>query len=130
MEKKGHMVTMQSGDIPNNIKDVTDDISEEVIGCEHAELCNDKCVGAFKISPFELQLYRQLHIPIPRLCPNCRHFERFRMRNPLKLWRRSCMCKEGDHGHENTCQNQFETTYSPERIEKVYCESCYQKAVL
>jgi len=28
------------------------------------------------------------------------------------------------------CGQEFETTYSPERQEKVFCEECYQQAVL
>ena len=27
------------------------------------------------------------------------------------------------------CENEFETAYAPEREEKVYCESCYNKEI-
>ncbi|MBI5622130.1 DNA-directed RNA polymerase, partial [Candidatus Falkowbacteria bacterium] len=27
------------------------------------------------------------------------------------------------------CTNEFETTYAPERPERVYCEECYQKEI-
>ena len=79
----------------------------------------------------ELDMYRRLKIPIPRLCPNCRYFERFSKRVlPWKLWKRECMCDIEGHGHNGTCANAFETSYAPERPETVYCESCYQKEVV
>jgi hypothetical protein len=62
-----------------------------------------------------------MNIPLPRYCPNCRHHERLKNRNPLKLYKRTCM-KEG-------CDVEFETTYAPERKEIVYCEKCYQNEV-
>lgn len=33
------------------------------------------------------------------------------------------------HG-ENHCPNEFETTYSPDRPEIVYCEECYNAEVV
>jgi len=80
------------------------------------------CTTAFKIIPQELALYRKMGLPLPRLCPNCRHFSRLKKTNPLKLWHRKCM-KPG-------CQNEFETSYAPDRPEIVYCESCYQQEVI
>lgn len=71
--------------------------------------------------PEELQFYRQKNLPLPRYCPNCRHYKRLTYRNSMKLWHRNCM-------HEG-CENQFDTTYSPDRTEIVYCEKCYQQTV-
>jgi hypothetical protein len=62
-----------------------------------------------------------MQIPIPRRCFYCRHDSRINRRNPYKLWHRKCM-KEG-------CDNEFETSYDPERPEIVYCEKCYQAEV-
>lgn len=75
-----------------------------------------------KIVPAELSFYVKNHLPIPRLHPDKRYTLRFDRQNPRKLYHRKCM-------HEG-CKNEFETTYSPDRLEKVYCEDCYQKAVL
>jgi hypothetical protein len=47
----------------------------------------------------------------------------------MKLWHRFCMCEKGNHEHKGSCKNEFETSYSPERQEIVYCEKCYQKEV-
>ncbi len=36
------------------------------------------------------------------------------------------------HFHENTdsCPNEFQTAYAPDRTEIVYCEQCYQAEVV
>ena len=120
-EDRNYKIDIKSEDIPDDIKDVNDEIIKEVIECVHKGTCNQQCTEAFKITPEELQFYKRMNLPIPHLCPNCRHYERISKRNPLKLWHRSCM-KEG-------CTNEFETSYSPERPEIVYCEKCYQQEV-
>ena len=140
--KRGYDITVPPENLPETINEVTDNILKEVIGCEHGAKCNEQCTAAFKLISQELQFYRQMNLPLPRLCPNCRHYERFRKRNPLKLWRRSCTCageksKSGVyantarhfHGAEQ-CPNEFETSYAPERSEIVYCEQCYQAEVV
>lgn len=121
-DNKSYIATMSSDSLPDDIKDVPDSIVNEVIPCAHKDKgCNEMCTTAFKIIPQELALYRQMGIPLPRLCPNCRHFSRLKKTNPLKLWHRKCM-KPG-------CQNEFETPYAPERPEIVYCEQCYNAEV-
>ena len=119
---RDYSIDIHTEDIPDSIKDIPDtDILNKVIECAHKGACNQQCTEAFKIIPEELSFYRRMNLPIPRLCPNCRHYERLSQRNPMKLWHRKCM-KEG-------CTNEFETSYSPERPEIVYCERCYQKEV-
>ena len=120
-EERNYNIDIHSNDIPDDIKDVNDDITNKIIECEHKGTCNQQCTEAFKIIPEELQFYKRMNLPLPRLCPNCRHYERLAQRNPLKLWHRKCM-KPG-------CNNEFETSYSPDRPEIVYCEKCYQQEV-
>ena len=120
-EERNYNIDIYNKDIPDNITDITDDITDKIIECAHKGDCNHQCTEAFKIIPEELQFYRRMNLPLPRLCPNCRHYERLSQRNPLKLWHRSCM-KEG-------CTNEFETSYAPERPEIIYCERCYQQEV-
>ncbi|MFA5936997.1 MAG: hypothetical protein WC822_03920 [Candidatus Paceibacterota bacterium] len=114
-------ITMKAENLPDNFDDVQNSITKEVIGCLHKKECQDRCKGAYKITEEEFNLYKRLKIPLPRLCFSCRHDERLRKRNPMKLWHRKCM-KEG-------CQNEFETSYAPDRPEIVYCEKCYQQEV-
>jgi hypothetical protein len=122
-EKKDYQTTIEAKDLPDNIKDVDDSILKEVVGCKTKSEDREKtgCTTAFKIIPKELEFYKKMNIPLPRYCPNCRHHERLKNRNPLKLYKRTCM-KEG-------CDIEFETTYAPERKEIVYCEKCYNEEV-
>ncbi len=84
---------------------------------------------SYKLTSAELEFYKRMRLPLPHLCPNCRHARRLRYRNPMMLWNRSCMCEQANHEHSGKCQNEFETSYSPERKDKIYCESCYQQEV-
>jgi len=38
-----------------------------------------------------------------------------------------CDKKEHTEHYSKHCQNEFETSYSPDRPEVVYCESCYNR---
>jgi len=70
-----------------------------------------------------------MNLPLPHLCPNCRHYQRLKQRNPLKLWHRQCMCDKTNHDHEDKCVTEFETSYTPNKPEIIYCEKCYQQEV-
>ena len=148
-ETKGqnYGITTKTEDIPDHIKDASDNILKEIIECAHKGACNEKCTKAFRVINSELQFYRQMNIALPRLCPNCRHFERLAFRNPMKLWHRRCMCSgtksekqpKTSHEYENTirhfhgadhCPNEFETAYAPEKIEILYCQKCYNAEVV
>ncbi len=84
----------------------------------------------YKIQPQELHFYIKNNLQIPRRHPDQRYEDRTKLRNPMTLWHRQCMCEESGHDHSGKCQIEFKTTYAPERQEKVYCESCYQKSIL
>ncbi len=137
-EKKSYGVTIDAADLPDDITSVGDEILKAVIGCADHSTCAEQCSGAFKIIPQELQYYREMHLPLPRLCSNCRHSRRLKIRNPFQLWHRKCHCagSSSENGiYKNTgmhmhgavpCSNEFETSYLSDRPEIVYCESCYQ----
>ncbi|MSU60565.1 MAG: hypothetical protein EXS52_01460 [Candidatus Staskawiczbacteria bacterium] len=108
-------------------KNVT--ISGDVLGCAHAGKCTDHCTIGFKVIKAELDFYQKMQLPIPKLCPNCRHYERLAQRNPLKLWHRQCMCDKNHPQHSGKCPNEFETSYAQDRKEIIYCEQCYQAEV-
>ncbi len=129
---RNFQITKQAVDLPDHIKDASASITSDLIGCAHAGTCNDGCTTAFKIQPAELHFYQRMSIALPRLCPNCRHAARLAKRNPLRLWHRQCTCEIVPHpSHtQGRCKNEFETTYAPERAEKVFCESCYQSEVI
>ena len=141
-DTKDYQPTIQAQDLPDHIQDVDDSITKEIIACEHQGSCNHQCTSAYRIIPAELQFYQRMNLPLPRLCPNCRHYERLAQRNPLKLWKRTCMCKgkasenntyanTAEHSHKDQpCTHEFMTSYSPDREEIVYCEECYNREVV
>ncbi|MBI5733192.1 hypothetical protein HY967_04585 [Candidatus Jorgensenbacteria bacterium] len=138
LDERHYKTTKKAVDLPDNIKEVTDEILKEIIECVHKGECNDGCTIAFKIMPAELQFYQRLNLPLPRFCFNCRHVRRLQERNPLKLWHRGCMCdyevypntRRHKHHLDGRCPNEFETSYSSERKEIVYCEQCYNAEVV
>jgi len=77
------------------------------------------CNKNFKIIEPEQSFYKKMNLPLPKNCPECRHRKRFAMRNPCRLYSRPC----------SNCQKPIQSTYSPDRPEIVYCESCYLKEV-
>ena len=141
-EPRGYEVTIISSQLPDHIKDVDDSILKETVGCVHQGTCGEQCTTAFKIILQELEFYRKMVLPLPRLCPNCRHYKRLKQRNPLKLWHCKCQCAGSSddrkiyqniaphfHGSDH-CPNEFETSYAPGRPEVVYCEQCYRSEVV
>lgn len=140
--ERSYQATLKPEDMPDNIKDVEDSITREVITCTHEGKCNQLCVTAFRITPDELNFYRKTGLPLPRLCHNCRTFERLKQRTGLQLYSRKCACagaksengsyaNTGKHFHgEAHCPNGFETAYKPDQPEIVYCEECYNAEVV
>ena len=141
-KKRQYTITMTNDRIPDHINDVSDSILQETIGCMHGGTCNEQCTSAFRMIPQELEFYRKMGLPLPHLCPNCRYYQRLKQRNPLRLWHRKCQCdgktssngvypNQTSHFHDQfPCPNEFETSYSPERQEIIYCEACYQEEVV
>jgi len=99
-------------EIPDSIHDVADSIINEILACED-------CGRNYKIVKQELRFYRKMNLPIPRKCPGCRHKSRFQLRNPLKLFDRTC----------GACGKNIRSSYAPGRTENVLCDECYLKAV-
>jgi len=108
-----------------NSKEEVDRLLASAIKCSESGI-------PFRILPQEMVFYLKEKIPIPVLHYNQRHLAREKNINPRKLYHRKCM-NEGPSFAATTdgrCTNEFETTYAPERPEKVYCESCYQKEII
>lgn len=129
MEKKSYVPTVKGDEIPDSIHDVIDKICEETIECPNQGKIETQCTSAYKILPDELSFYRQMKLPIPRYCPNCRYYARLVWKNPFRFYERQCMCNLINHNHDEQCPNNFETMYAPDREELVYCKECYQKEI-
>lgn len=95
--------------IPENIKDVPEEICKQILNCEETG-------KPYKIIPQELSFCKMKGYPVSRVAPRQRHKKRLALRNPWQLWARKC----------DKCAVDIKTTYSPKRPEPVYCEKCYQ----
>ena len=133
--------TIKSENLPDHIKDVPETILDEIIACPNNGDEKTQCTKAYRIIKTELDFLKNNNIALPRYCPNCRHYQRLKQRNPFHLWHRQCQCAginsenkkytntiEHTHGSE-PCPNEFETPYAPDRPEIIYCEKCYQQEV-
>jgi hypothetical protein len=98
--------------IPDGIKEIDDSILTQVLHCEATN-------KPYKIQQTELNFYRKMNLPIPTLHPNERHHRRMGLRNPQELYDRTC----------SKCKKDIQTTYAPDRPEKILCEECYYKIV-
>ncbi len=116
-------LTSSNYSIPDNIKEVNEGICQQVLECEVTK-------RPYKIQPQELIFYIKQGIPIPRRHPDQRFRDRLFLTNPWQLFIRQCDCKDPNHDHSGQCPHQFETTYVPDRSEKVYCEECYRKSII
>ncbi|MEI7511461.1 MAG: hypothetical protein WCJ84_04865 [Candidatus Peregrinibacteria bacterium] len=99
--------------IPSTIGETQDSICDQILECE-------QCAKNYRIAKPELKFYRKMNLPVPHSCPKCRHLARMKLRNPRKLYHRNC----------GNCGTGIETTYAPERPEKVLCEKCYEQALV
>ncbi|MFH0806742.1 MAG: hypothetical protein V1885_03405 [Candidatus Brennerbacteria bacterium] len=128
-------VAFSGYEIPDDIKDVKDDVLEKVLECEVSG-------KPYKIIPMELAFYRRMGLPLPRRAPLQRHKDRTAKLLPRKLFDRACECggkASNKGGFANTtphfhgdghCPNIVQTPYAPDRPEIVYCEQCYQTEII
>ena len=124
-------ITMKTVEIPDAWDEIPDSILEQIVECRHAGSCAERCSGAFKVLARDLKFYREQRLPLPSLCPNCRHYRRILRRNSHRLYRRSCMCTQEDHAHhKGPCDIIFNTSYPPDKPDIVYCKKCYRAEVL
>ncbi len=103
--------TIALKDMPETIEEVDDSIINAILV--------DEATGQnFRITAGELEFYRRMHLPLPHRSFETRHQDRMARRNPRKLWKRTTA-----DGVE------VETTYAPDRKEKILSEAGYQQAV-
>ena len=134
-EAKEYKTTLDSKDLPDAIQDVTQSITNEIIKCA-------MCAKAYRVIASEFGFLQSNNLPLPRVCQNCRYMERIALRNKPVLYMGKCQCagegssngvyeNQGKHSHGATpCSHEFQTSYSLDRPEIVYCKECYQSEVL
>lgn len=100
-----------SYEIPDHIKDVSDDILHQTLKCQRTG-------KKYKIIKPELEMYRRMQLPIPRIAPLERIKQKSNFFNIHPLEERSCA----------KCAKSMQTVYDTNQ-HKVYCEECYVKEV-
>lgn len=111
--KGNYAITKNAEEIPTNIASVDESIIKEVLGCS-------LCGGAYRIQVNELSFLKKENLPLPNMCPECRHKRRIsdRLRPVLR-----------HHVCDNGCGNEFDTAYQPETKNPIFCDTCYQNLV-
>lgn len=136
-------IQLRSDQLPDDIAGASEELVGQVIACEHSGSCAHECTTAFTFMPQELAFLLEQKLPLPRTCPNCRHYERIAHRSGMLLSARRCSCQGGtsengtytntashqSHDAETACPNEFETAYPADAQTIVYCEACYQAEV-
>ncbi|MBP6925869.1 MAG: hypothetical protein KBC22_02345 [Candidatus Pacebacteria bacterium] len=114
MGHKAYEPTISIAEVAESIHDVPEDITKEILSCSD-------CEKAYRIIPSEYQLLKNLGVPIPRACIECRFKER-QKNIPPPLFNTGACASEG-------CLETFLTAYDDtENI--IYCEGCYKREVL
>jgi len=101
-----------TAELPDSINDIGDKIIKEIFCCE-------RCGRNYKIISQELKFYKEINLPLPKFCFSCRILDRLSRKNKRQLFNRLC----------TKCGKELQTTYAPDRPEKIYCEECYQKEI-
>ncbi len=131
-----YKTTIAAQQLPDAIGEVQDDVLKQLIQCE-------QCKKAYRVIASELQFLRQMKLPLPRACVDCRHSVRISQRNRAVFYDRQCMCLSGEasaksddyknvaqHFHgDKRCPNTFQTSFAADRPEIIYCEQCYNAEV-
>ena len=112
-DAKEYPITMPASHLPDNIKDMTDEILKDVIKCS-------TCSRGYKIVKQEFDLAKKLNVPLSRQCPFCRIEEK------VKKW--VSQMKQVDRACDN-CGTTFKTHYIKEEAPKIFCQQCYQAEV-
>lgn len=100
-------------EVPKNIKDVKDDILDVAIKCEVTG-------RPFRVIKEELAFYRRENLPIPIIGPAERLRNRFSWVGLFKLSEVNCV----------KCGNLIIGNISKNFKENVYCQDCYNKAII
>ena len=105
--------TIKAEDVPDDIKDITDEILKTPIICARTK-------KPFKVTPFELDFYRKMNVPLPIIHPLERVKDLFKYKRGYKLYPTTC----------TKCQKEIQTVHNPEEVKNIYCEECYTKEVV
>lgn len=116
--------TLSLTQLPTDPTAYSSDLTKHILACQ-------ECSKNYKLIPQEIEFYTTHHLSLPRLCFNCRHMNRIKMRTPRKLWIRRCMCTQENHqNHSGACTVEMKTPFASDRPEIIYCEECYNMEIV
>lgn len=95
-------------ELPDHVKDTPDSVCNETLSCQG-------CTRNYRIIKQELDFYRQQNIALPRKCFLCRYYQRIDRKPSFSLYLRNC----------SLCQIEVQSSYPPQNLTKILCESCY-----
>jgi hypothetical protein len=108
---EGHMEGVETSKLPDNIKDVSEDI------CTQALICPETG-WRFNINKDELSFYKQNNIPLPRKHFDVRIKEAIKFSTVLQSYKYKCYY----------CKEEINAYYPHEwGYKNIACESCYKK---
>ncbi|MBY0376618.1 hypothetical protein K2P96_01460, partial [Patescibacteria group bacterium] len=110
---KEYDITIPSKDLPDHIRDASEEILKEVIGCS-------TCSRGYRITNQELSFLRKHNFPLPRECPFCR------IENKIKHWVQQMTLNDRTC---DKCGKNFRTHYTKDQSPRIYCKDCYMQEV-
>lgn len=109
----GDMEILSKNKIPQTIDEVTDDILDSAIMCTVTG-------RPFRITETELIFLRKMKLPLPRIHPVARIESRYRFYSIGKNYKTTCA----------NCHKKILSMFNPAENYILYCEDCYNKAVM
>ncbi len=110
---ESHIEGMQTSELPDDIKDVSDTITAQALICPETG-------WRFNISQNELNFYRENTIPLPRSHFDVRTKNSLKYLTVLKSYPYKCFY----------CQKNIKAYYLPEwHYQKIACEECYKQNI-
>lgn len=98
--------------LPDHIRDATNDLIKKPIICAVSG-------RPFRVIKQELEFYRKMNLPLPRLHPDVRERRRYDLVTTFQLAKTKCQ----------KCGKQIDSRYPADTKLVVYCNECYQKSI-
>jgi hypothetical protein len=105
--------SISANELPDNVKDVTDDVCDLVIIGETSN-------KPFRFIKREIDFYKRYNIALPSDTPYQRIIDRFKILDNFKTYQENCF----------SCGTEILSSHKKTDGYKPYCEDCYQKEIL
>jgi len=119
--ERNYQPTIKVADIPDNSKDIPENITSEILECINSKNNIEDCTTAFRVITDEASFYQRFNLPLPNKCPNCRHRERMKLRTTPRFKTVACAY--------DSCETEILTAYD-EKTPNLYCKEHYLQAVV